>query len=467
MGNDHAHGGGCPCAESRSGQKVYDLIRLKMHTHLMTERMVQQVDPGALWVLDTWDYGCEGAWKNEEVRALLRTLGKGNYLALDIWADDNTRESYRDWGFFEDHDWGIGLLHGFAGEDEIAGDREFILERTQAVLRDPRARRCIAFAYLDEKNHDDTMYAQLLARLAWHPQDLTLEGFLQDYALRRYGRPAAAQMAQSMASLCEGVKHTQRQDCWYQWTTYIPAHRSFYDHLYGGALFGTEQEAPVRKTVERVAQSAPHLLDCLGRALEMQEVVADQGMYETDLVDIARTLLADLVSLELGRAFLSYLEATRGFARGDSSAAAVAAFEGAAAHAEALVLSLEMLLSTREDFSLARSIAEVLEVPGVNSWSDTALRQRAENPYNRSHVFELVHRVYRRDVATYVALLRRHLGERDPVPVSVKDEGFRRALNEHGRGFYQGELEVPRTYRGTALEAAGETYQLAREVLAA
>ena len=459
FGTDHVLGGYCILGEVNFGRHLYDVSRMKQYVHLMSERMMQEIDPGALWILETWDFGVREmtGWTDDKVRELFRLLGKDHFLAWDLWADDNARESYRDWNYFEDHDWGIGVLQAFAGRDEPVGDRRFILERTQSVLERPEGQRCISFAYLPELMHHDTLYAQLMGKLAWKPEGLTLEGFMRDYALRRYGRQALEGMYESTAAVTEGVSV-------YQWRADRPVQRDYYDHLFEGDLFGEDQEAKVGQALEKVATSAPPMVAGLGQALAMCGQVADRGMYETDLVDIARTLLADLIGAQLGGGYLAYLAATRRFRMGEEATAERQRFEQAAHAVEELLAALENLLSTREDFSLARAVEEVLQSPKVNSYADTTLRARQENPYCRSHVYELVHRVYRPDVASYLGLLRRHLEARDPEPVSAEDEGFCRELNAHHHRFYEQPLAVPRTYSGTTFAAVEEAYQLTKRL---
>jgi len=151
----------------------------------------------------------------------------------------------------------LGVIQAFAGQDEITGDREYILRRLQSVLKDPKGKRCAGFCYLPELNHHDTMYGQLMAKMAWRPEGLTLKA---SWRTTRCGATPGGSQGDDpdMTSLCDGVKP-------YEWTTtYLPT-------AIGTIISSTqvvpcyEQEEPVRKALARVAESTPHMTESLDR----------------------------------------------------------------------------------------------------------------------------------------------------------------------------------------------------------
>lgn len=93
------------------------------------------------------------------------------------------------------------------------------------------------------------------------------------------------------------------------------------------------------------------------------------------------------------------------------------------------------------------------------------IKSNQETPYNRSQVYELVSKVYKKDVDAYLNLLRKHLEAKDTEFVSVNDPEFKARLNQHHREFLEQPLIIDKTFKGTPLDAVRSVYQVAEKII--
>jgi hypothetical protein len=466
-GTDHIYCGLPLLGEVNYGaEKGYDVLDFKKLTLKKVDKIIHDLDPVGIFNLQGWDFGCE-TWgpRTEDIREAIRLLSPDLSYIEDLWCDYGARETYRDWGFFDGRPWGMTVLHSLAMADELHGDRQFIIDRVKRVFADPNKGKFIGLGFLPELQHYDTMYAQLIAKLAWNPQSISsLEDFLRWYVLRRYGRDVSANMLRSMKELCEATKQYQwgatgEEWCW-------GGHRRYYSTLFSGALFHSARNTENVIRVDKLADAASrHFKESLSYALSEKERLKDNKMYETDVVDIARSLISDLIGIHLGRAYLAYEGATVMFNNKQDAKLFVNAFELEAVTVKRLIKALENLLSTREDFYLQKTIDEIMSVDGTNPVGPYIIKSNQETPYNRSQVYELVTTVYKRDVDAYLDLLRKHLNSKDTEFVSVNDPEFKARLNEHHHEFLEKPLNPQKTYKGTPLDAAQDILDLAKELI--
>jgi len=464
-GTDHIYCGLPILGEVNYGaERGYDVLQFKKLTLKMLDKIIHEIDPVGIFNLQGWDFGCD-TWgpRTEDIREAVQLLSPEFSYIEDLWCDYAARETYKEWGFFDGRPWGMVTLHSLTMADELHGDRAFIIDRVKNTLSNPNSGKFIGLGFLPELQHHDTMYAQLIAKLAWNPKDISLDRFLEDYTLKRYGREAYTNMIKSMRELCEATKQYQwgreGEWCWGE-------HRRYYCTLFEGQLFHSPYSVDRVSRIDKVAErGSKHFKESLKYALLEEERLKNDKMYETDVVDIARSLLSDLIGIHLGRCYLAYEGATIMFSKGQEASILVDAFEYEAKLVRELIKMLEDLLSTREDFHLQKTIDDVMKVEGVNPVAPYIIKSNQETPYNRSQVYELVSKVYKKDVDAYLDLLRTHLKAKDAEFVSVNDPEFKAKLNQHHREFLEQPLTVDKTFKGTPLDAVRNVYQIAEKII--
>ena len=162
----------------------------------------------------------------------------------------------------------------------------------------------------------------MIFKLAWRPEDVTLEGFLQETARQRYGAPAAPVGVQALAALQQAVySDRDSSHARYQKRCYLarPQRR----------LVPVEESLEVVKLLDEYMQTMADLPD-----------EAKNRFVGRDMFDVMRQYITEYFNMHLRTMF--ELFRSRGN-HGDIRAA----FEGHAAILEHLLMQLEWM--TRQD----------------------------------------------------------------------------------------------------------------------
>ena len=165
-------------------------------------------------------------------------------------------------------------------------------------------------------------FFDLIFKLAWRPEDVTLEGFLQETARQRYGAPAAPVGVQALAALQQAVySDRDSSHARYQKRCYLarPQRR----------LVPVEESLEVVKLLDEYMQTMADLPD-----------EAKNRFVGRDMFDVMRQYITEYFNMHLRTMF--ELFRSRGN-HGDIRAA----FEGHAAILEHLLMQLEWM--TRQD----------------------------------------------------------------------------------------------------------------------
>ena len=135
------------------------------------------------------------------------------------------------------------------------------------------------------QNH---IWFDLLSRLAWNPEKIPLDGFLEDYAQRRYGKDAAARMVLVLRKLVASV---------YGSDDVTPP---FYQiRITEEAIHTRRQGGPGSLSLAQRSRFIPHLHQALGIALGERDRLERSPLYQRDLVDIGRQYQAELFNVHV------------------------------------------------------------------------------------------------------------------------------------------------------------------------
>ena len=221
-------------------------------------RVIQEVDPEATWVMDTWDL-LHSKWTADQVVELMSYMPRRCIIhAINC----DTHDEWLKYGYFAGREWSFGILRGYAGHVWPHGDIPRLAERMQRVARDPMAARCMGACLLPESCHHSTLYFHAATDLMFAPESFVLDSFLRRFAVRRYGSAASAHMVRALDAW-------QQEMALYQWRITGPGiGRPL--HIRLGARKGKRAELFFRdqERLRRVEQAIPLLRFALEEALE-------------------------------------------------------------------------------------------------------------------------------------------------------------------------------------------------------
>ena len=204
--------------------------------------------------------------------------------SIQIWEQWNdtsaslgTTPMYKDLDYYFGKRWLLGFLFSYGGNTSLHGDLKGVIRRVQEIAQDPKASRCEGISLQPEALRQNHIWFDLLSRLAWNPEKIRLDSFLEDYAKHRYGKDAAAPMVLALKELVASV---------YGADDVTPP---FYQ------IRITEETIKARRkggsgslSLAERSRFIPHLRKALEIALKEGYRLERSPLYQHDLVDIGR-----------------------------------------------------------------------------------------------------------------------------------------------------------------------------------
>ena len=300
---------------------------------------------------------------------------------------------YRQLDYFYGKPWLFGFLYAYGGTTMLHGDLADLIRRAQEVATDSKAGSCLGMAVQPEALRHNYVVFDLLSRVGWKPEGLTLEGFLQDYATRRYGPESAPGMVACFRELTASVYGQSNVQC----PLYML--RPQKQHLSPARPFGLEQ----------AKSFLPHLARALRLALRESRRLGASPLYQHDVIDIARQYLSDLFNARVAllvKAWHAGNEKT---------------FEHHADVLRRILSDQEKLLSSSEDFCLEPILTKAKMLPGAPADYDERIRDiltvwAGKIPdYAHRDYYELVRFYYRPRVEAFLSHARNRLGKENSI----------------------------------------------------
>ena len=423
-----------------------DPIKDKTNAALQLCRIYKKIDPKAVWITDTWDFGMfPDLWTEATVKRYLEKMPDMTYL-YDTNADMGSKPLYKKFDYFYGKKWAFGILNAYAWEDEIYGDVWDIAERLKRLAKDSKAKNCTGVIICPELLNYNTMYRQLLTRLAWNPGSVDVNRFLTDYTVRRYGRKSADNMVGCTKKLALAMKH--------RWPGYpcdvilpSPIPR-IYQKIWD---LHVETENNYAGRLAHLKKTIPLLREALEIALSEKDRQKSNKLYENDLFEIARLYIGEVSDFYLSRLYFNFKNKEK------------EKFEKSARKINLCLNWLEKLLSTRKDYSLEDTIEQVMAVKGTNPHTPELIRWTscAGGDYLTNANLEQLHYYYRPQVNAYIEELRQRFGN-GPHAYEEAQEGLRKRLEKIKDRYLQlPSIRVDDRFRfkGTALEAVEAAYR--------
>jgi hypothetical protein len=337
------------------------------------------VDPAGVGILPAWTY-LGKAWTPSEIQASITALPRERIRVVDFWAEQ--APLHRELDYFFNAPWYFGVFHAMGGDTHLHGNMPLLERRLKALQADPHATSCAGFALLNEVSGHNYFYYQFACKLGWNPSEVDLASFTHQYALCRYGEPAAAPMQSALTELLDSVYSVDA----------VP--KPLYWHRLGsrfGAdiVEGQRHGDSLRRALESTLKAAP--------------VAQRDAHYLHDLNDIARCYLATLFNA----AVLAMVGAYR---RLDDDG-----FQHKAELVERYMAAIEELLSLDDYYWLDPVLHAARALPGAPADVDRRARDILTlwaghiRDYACRDLYELVRYYYRPRVHAFVQELRRRL----------------------------------------------------------
>jgi len=432
-GTDHYY---CytPYCEFSPGATEEESIYLKTQAARKFYKTLKEVDPKATWVLDTWDFVNRKLWTQERLKKFLQTFINLDLFIYDTQAEIASNASFDRHDGFYGTQWAFGVLNSFATDDESHGAIDIALKRLNAAAN--TYNNCLGFFLVPELTNSNVFYWHLMSLLAWSPEGWDVNSYTSWFCQHRYGKTSAMAMEAVWKKVVEAI---------YQQEGYF--HRARYKHQ--SRILNLETS---EKDLRENARRALGLRNALTRALEIEREQKRNPLYENDMVTLARNYLGYCFNY-------NFVAANRAFTEGDSES-----FDIHRAICMKILNDLELILSTRKDYSLKVMIDELQSLSG----SDQVSRIVREgsiiyHDYTSNDVYEQFGLYYIPKMQKYFEILR---GRIKSGNTTFPKQEMDKIVKETRENWLENELDLSRCarFKGSTMQAIKKAIRNAQSI---
>ncbi len=305
------------------------------------DRLFREVDPQALWAMQSWSIRREIATAVPADRLLVLDLGGEKWRAKD----------FKD---FWDRDFIVGQLHNFGGRINLHGDLASLAGNRFAAAKQSTA-RAVGMGLFPEGTTQNPVFYNLVFDMMWRDAPVDVRCWVHDYARRRYGAPSAA-----------------AQEAWD--ILLETAYKEGTSGVESSSIVAARPELHVKKSGPNAGFHIPYPPRRLVRAWELllqdrQRLKTSDG-YRFDVADVARQVLSNLGQAVQKEAARAHLAQDR------------AAFERASREFLDLLDDIDAVCATRNEYNFGKWVAD------ARRWGTTDV-EKALYEYNASMLVTL------------------------------------------------------------------------------
>ena len=301
-------------------------------------------DPEAVWVLQTWIFlNQRQFWTQPRIKAFLGAVTDEQMLCLDLACEDRPQWSRTEafcgkpWLWCNVQNYGNTVFLGGALEKNSGG--------LTAARQNPGSGKLMGLGFVNEGLGYNPVAHDLMFEMAWRNGSVELDRWVKRYAGYRYGQPDAnAERAWDALKNTVYAAPFRTRSIIDHTPTLGPAHGAPYDNV----------------TLAGAWRNLLKAADKLGRV----------DSYRFDLVNIARQVLSNHASVLQRKVVDAYSEKD------------AEAFQKASEAFLQLMLDLDALLGTREEFLLGRNLED------AKRWGTTP-KERSILEWNARRVLTL------------------------------------------------------------------------------
>jgi len=403
-------------------------LQLKTETTIKTAATLRQIDnePSMIYLAFGWDafVNPRHIWSKRNAKKFLEAM-PDHMWCYDLMVDLMANPYYEAFDGYFGRRWAFGVIGDLGGDDSLHGDFQDLLTKAQIAVR--KYPNCRGFTMGPENSRLNLPFYDFLARVAWNPEEVDVDAWVEDFCLRRYGPEAAAGMASAWRAALPAM--ALKYPGW--WITPRP----LYQIINRPPL---EMNRPILE--QRMPQTCLAIAmnyDALTRALEQRERLAESNLYENDVVDIARTFLHRVTDYYL----VEWVLATE---RGDTEAA-----DASEKMLFAAMDWVKLILSHRPDYHLATTRDLLARADNGTPHYEKIVRHNAVvYAYDTFDSYEQMEHYYKPLVRAYMAFVCK---EEHPTVDEVVEAWMKSPL----------ELGEEHVFPGTTVEAVSAMAQWA------
>jgi len=279
-------------------------------------------DPKAVWVMQGWLFHFSAKfWQQPQIKALLNAVPDDKMILLDLWSERNPV-----WNKTEAYygkPWIWCMLHNFGGNNSLYGRMNNVANDPASTLHNEKRGRLLGLGLTPEAIEQNPVMYELMTENVWRDEPIELNTWLDDYALRRYGKRN------------EGIEKAWQ----------ILRQTAYNDSITSG---GTESiicgrptfAANTRGVSTRLSYHAEQILPAWTFFMNASGELKNKEGFRYDLVDLTRQVLANYANV-------LQQQCTRLYKKGD-----VDSFQMQSNAFLQLITDMDKLLATQKDFLL-------------------------------------------------------------------------------------------------------------------
>lgn len=281
---------------------------------------MKESDPEAVWVLQTWIFHYKKQfWTQQRIKAFLDAVSDEKLLCLDLFCENEPQWS-RTQSFFG-KPWLWCNVQNFGHTVFLGGALEENNTSLMAVRQNPDKGKLAGLGFVNEGLGYNPVAYDLMFEMAWRNETVDLGEWIKEYSVYRYGQSDA-----DAVKAWEVLKNT----------VYTAPHRtsSIITH------------SPVLSRAGESPYNNIQLAMAWHNLLKASDKLGKIDTYKFDLVNVARQVLSNYAVVLHHKLVEAYEEKN------------IKGFEKASADFLELMLDLDELLATREEFLLGNCLED-------------------------------------------------------------------------------------------------------------
>ncbi|MCL4552807.1 MAG: alpha-N-acetylglucosaminidase C-terminal domain-containing protein, partial [Candidatus Marsarchaeota archaeon] len=294
---------------------------------------IKKADPEGIWFCDGYAFGWP-MYTEENMKNFLQGIGSDDFYIGDMFSEGNTIMFKSN--FFEGKKWLLGFMNTLAGWNYLRGSLKETQESFQEVLKDPKQKRCAGGILSPELQRKNQLFVDFLFKMFWNPNQVKIDDFVSDYALRRYGAVSQPRMSKVVRKLVETVYGPNIYSDHPFWTK-NPIQLMLHNRSIGG--FGGYEAQ--RKVFSQRFKFIKPLREALEIAVKEEQNQRGNALYDLDLMDVGRQYIEDTINYYVYQTYDAYMA-------GDQTK-----FEKSSKTLIDLMNSLSLLFSSNKQYDLA------------------------------------------------------------------------------------------------------------------
>lgn len=144
-------------------------------------------DPQATWIMQGWLFLYQSKfWQPQQIKAVLNAVPDDRMIILDLFSENKPVWDKTE-GYYG-KSWIWCMLLNFGGNVSMYGRMNTVAHTPAETLVHPLAKNLVGIGLTPEAIEQNPVMYELLLENVWRDKPIDLPAWLNDYALRRYGR---------------------------------------------------------------------------------------------------------------------------------------------------------------------------------------------------------------------------------------------------------------------------------------